>query len=271
MRDRLYIMNIRELTDCFYLYCLTLTVLKNQYETSGFVHEYVKRTQRYGRFNTFRAEYHDLNMLIYAIYNRDVLEKCIHNEADRKLFNRIAVSMEQLQRWLRDTYRGVHAPYRDRRFLLNLEDGLYIDKAIYKTLRRLVPEWRKLDKDGRALVINRLLHDLQTRFRRSELLYPIKALISMENLTIPKNEPSDITVDKKKKIVRDYLGSIGYGAFADKRMGRWSENIDTNIEHDIEIIDEDASIGSTSSASIASVPAPLGKIIKRNSFKKRKK
>lgn len=255
-------LNARDIADCLFLYCITLTIFKNTYETSGFTYHYVKKTQLFSNFDIFRTNYNDLCALIYVLSKKENFEKYSKTLNDKLLINKVQLNMKEMQQWLRDIYRGVDTPTRDRRFLLSLQNNLHIDNSIYRTLRRLATEWRVIDFEAQRLTITRLLQVYRRKFRRSELLPVLEGISEIYNLEIKDAENPEVTTKRKTEIMKKHLNIIGYGVAAGVIYGFW-KSIKKQLDkiNDIPIrktnIYEDASAGATSSCGVATVAQPF--------------
>jgi len=177
--------NARDVADLIYLYFIILTILKKDFAGAPIAAGYAKHTMRFGNWDTWRFAYNDLSALIHILFGKNgQRDKLRDPKESEMLIKKLRFDETLTKAWLREIVRGIDRTNRDRRMLIQLEQGLSIDNSSYKAVRRLATEWTTLTKSQKRLVITRLLHALRVRARKSELLRVIEAMARTQDLEI---------------------------------------------------------------------------------------
>ena len=214
--------NARDVADLIYLYCIVLTILKKDFAGAPIAASYAKHTMRFGNWDTWRFAYNDLGALIHILFGKDGQRDRLRDPKESEmLIKKMRFDETLTKAWLREIVRGIDRSNRDRRILIQLEQGLVIDNSSYKAVRRLATEWTTLTKSQKRLVMTRLLHALRVRARKSELLKLIETMAKTQDLEIEDaNNTEDPGQQEKTSALKKaaigaglVTGAIGLGAF----------------------------------------------------------
>jgi hypothetical protein len=152
-----------EITERIYLSFLTLTLLRNFNQTSGFVTAYARATLSYGSFDRVRTTSNDLhNMLAVVAGDPSITQKLANKNAAMAQRQRQSVPVLAIRRYLKD-FRN---PFE---FLSKLESALNIGNADYRNLRRAISDYSQLDNKRKKATTTRLLQALKAKLSGTDL------------------------------------------------------------------------------------------------------
>jgi hypothetical protein len=169
--------NARDMGDFAMMNMLALYVLYNEYDYAVVARDYAKRTMQYQNFKNFRAGGTDLNISLTAVRNgmADSGEK---NELQSSKFN---FNDMKIKTFLNMIAQG-KSPTSVSSFFMRLERDLDIQNSNYRSIRRLVQDWPRLNKMQKQLVITRMLQYFRSKALRSELYSYIRDLARTQGL-----------------------------------------------------------------------------------------
>jgi len=169
--------NARDMADFAFMNMLALYILTNEYDFAVAAQDYAKRTMMYGNFNNFRAGGTDLNIALTAVKNgmSDAGEKN-KLQSDKLAFNEI-----KMKAFL-NTVKAGRKPQSVQSFFMRLERDLDIQNSNYRSIRRLVQDWPRLNKMQKQLVITRMMQFFRAKALRSELYSYIRDLSRSQGL-----------------------------------------------------------------------------------------
>lgn len=167
----------REMADFAMMNMLALYILSNEYDFAPVAQDYAKRTMAYGNFNTYRAGGTDLNVALTAVKtgmsdarDKDVLQnqKFSFNETRIKAFL--------------NTIKAGRKPMGVPGFFMKLENDMDIQNSNYRSIRRLVQDWPRLNGMQKQLVITRMMQFFRAKALRSELYSYIRDMARSQGL-----------------------------------------------------------------------------------------
>lgn len=191
-------------TDCCeraYLSMLILQLMRYYPKYEGISAAYAKRTDD-PEFKMFKSFKTDLYNFIYFITGDSrAFKKLKDPESALRLSQRTFFPRLHFNRFI-SRLKNASAPKRnDQEALLKIESGLRITNSDYKSIRRALFSWDKLDRTQRKNVTTRLLFAARAKLRNSDLIDDLEALAAskdLENNTLPDTEPKvsvpDVTV-----------------------------------------------------------------------------
>ena len=167
----------RDMADFAMLNMLALYILSNENDFAVAAQDYAQRTMTYGNFNTFRAGGTDLNIALTAIKNS------MADDGDKnKLQNqRLKFNDVKIKAFL-NTLKMGRPPAGVNSFFMRIERDLDIQNSNYRSIRRLVQDWPRLNKMQKQLVITRMLQYFRVHALRSELYSYIRDLSRSQGL-----------------------------------------------------------------------------------------
>jgi hypothetical protein len=199
-------MTLRDAVDSVFLNLLTIYMLGQEFDTAPFAQDYARRTLQYGNFNLSRVGGTDLYQGLHIILNphgdlASHLKAPEQNEA-------LVAELNTNKKFVIDFLRGVSSGHMDAttaiRILYRLEGQMNVDVSNYKSLRRLIADWKNLSTHQRELCVTRLLQYYRLRGKHSELLPVLEALV--------KNKGWELTGAENAE-----LAAVGAGAAAGSR------------------------------------------------------
>tara|TARA_B100000965_G_scaffold97260_2_gene79506 strand:- start:2966 stop:3820 length:855 start_codon:yes stop_codon:yes gene_type:complete len=169
--------NARDMADFAMMNMLALYILSNEYDFAPVAQDYAKRTIMYGNFNSFRAGGTDLNIALTAVRN-GMADSGDKNklQSDKLEFNDVKIKA------FLNTMKAGRPPASIQSFFMRLEKDLDIQNSNYRSIRRLVQDWPRLNKMQKQLVITRMLQFFRTKALRSELYSYIRDMSRSQGL-----------------------------------------------------------------------------------------
>jgi hypothetical protein len=231
-----------QLAELGYLYLLGLRILLVEPATADWARHYCRKTAR-DKFATWLSDGTDLYNMLYGLLDQDVALK--HPRASDAFRRRLRLlDPVPLRRWLDANASASTNEGATVRLFLNLDGMFRIGDAALRAVRRLVQDWPELRRRDRQLAMTRLLQLLRHRARsHSELLPQLVRAAQAGRLELPGVCDRD-----SGRNCAEGWGLLADLAAPEARL--WRQ-------------DEAASAGATSAASIATVAAPLGGVVRR--------
>ena len=166
----------RDILDFLFLYFLTLQILRKEPEHSDEVKAYVGRTMTWnGRFDYFKLAGNDLYQFLHFVVGKERKLELLKDANDR-LVKYAKIDWGNLRTYLNDLRFGRDNEAFENRFMLKLESDLLVTESNYRSLRRLIRDWKDKDYSQRSLIITRLLQAYRIRMFRAELRKPLEDL-----------------------------------------------------------------------------------------------
>jgi hypothetical protein len=161
--------------ELLYLTVLTIEFLSRLKSGKATAEKYAKTTSMYSNYTEFRSGATDLHNLIYFVQADPRRVEQIFNSADaRKARERTHLPTMALNGWLHsinsDSSRNVY-------FLMQLEQALGINTALYKEIRRLLSYNNPVDTDMSNMA-SRILNAYRTYMPQFDLLQDLDQILS---------------------------------------------------------------------------------------------
>ena len=195
----------RDIADLFYLQTLStyMFVLDNKQHDYGIA--YATKTCQYGPYAVFRTAATDLYLLGFVINNPDYGNLKISG-SDRSLLKSLSFQNRKhfmfMQRLAKDAVSKSDATT----FLFRLETQLKIENPIFKQMRRLIVEWQSLKFSQRQMIISKLLQNIRSKGRGSEIFTHISSMSTRRELK-PLPQKSDTLKRAAATAIGAYAGS----------------------------------------------------------------
>lgn len=195
--------NARDMADFLFMDMLALYILSNEYDMAPAAAAYAKKAMMTGNFNQYRQSGNDMHVALSAIKNN------MPNAGDKNemQLNRINLNDQKIKAYLRTISSGRPVTSASS-FFLRLERDLDIKNSNYRSIRRLVQDWPKLNKMQKQLVITRMNQFYRTKALRSELYSYIRDLGRSQGLMV-KNAHN---AERPRMRGSDTLAKIGIAA-----------------------------------------------------------
>lgn len=219
-KDRVAGTSNRAMADLAFLNMLTLYMLYNTYDFAPYAKAYANRTMTFGNFNQFRSSGTDLYVALSSLKNGTSTAR----EKDQMQQARINLPEAKIKQYLTQMRQGrsIVAP---QSLFLQLERGLDIQNSNYRSVRRLIQDWPRLNTMQKQLVVTRLLQYYRTNALRSEMYPLVRDMARSQGLEIRNAH----NAEKPKMRGSDTLANIAAmtaataGAYAvGKQLGKWS-------------------------------------------------
>ena len=221
-RQRVEGSNARDMADVTFMNMLSLYIMSNEYDMAPAAAAYAKKTMSTGNFNTYRQSGNDLHVGLSSIKN-GMPNTGAKDEAQ---LNRINLNDQKIKAYLRTVSMGKPVQGAPS-FFMRLERDLDIKSSNYRSIRRLVQDWPRLNKMQKQLVITRMNQFYRTKAIRSELYPYIRDLGRSQGLLIknahnaekPRMRGSDTLAN-----IAQSAAAIGAGYFLGKSLARSSDS-----------------------------------------------
>ena len=198
--------NLREVTDLFFLWCVSLHILRQEYETAPWAYRYAQQTSNHGTFYNIDISNTDLYQALWVLSNYEKGNSKFNNDADELLWHNMYYNSNTVIRFLKNCTNAKYNVNLQRSLLLQLEQQLHITTNNYRSLRRLCVEWNtgQIDTQAKQLVVTRLLQALRYKARRGEVLPQLEKLANLKHyeLTNVCNPETGETNDHKDLIIK---------------------------------------------------------------------
>ena len=207
----------RRCADHAFMDLLTLWVLYNDYDYSVKAMEYAAKTVQFNNFNQYRQMGTDLYVNLHVLLNNrtDLLGD---NMKDNVLLDRLNLDHRLIIQYLRYMAYNKLSDTRVLTTLQKVERQLHIENAAYRSIRRVVQGWLRLDHSSRKTAITRMLMYYRTNAYRSELFPPLLALAKMNNL-VDRNAKNPERGGLTKAVAAGAAG-LGGGVLAGWQLGK---------------------------------------------------
>jgi hypothetical protein len=141
----------QDIQERIYVSFLVLGLLGAVKETRGWARSYADATMTYGGFDAVRSSANDLHNMLAVIDGRpDIVKKLRNPREAEALRQRNTLPTLAVKRYLRKMED-------DYRFLTQLENNLKVHRSDYKSLRRAISGWDRLDSSSRTRTIKKML------------------------------------------------------------------------------------------------------------------
>ncbi|SVC80785.1 uncharacterized protein METZ01_LOCUS333639 [marine metagenome] len=219
----------KDAADLVFLYCCTLTILKNEFKYAPVASSYAKKTVMFNNWDVFRMNGTDLYVLLVGLVGTDDTSSLFSDKEASQLFvDNVKVNQIQLKTWFRFTGKARVNKSFDSQFLFRLERQLQVNNSQYKSIRRLASDWANLKHGQKTLVITRILQAFRARARRSELM-PFMVKLAKEKKydsnkpvrDMEKVQPANTKggMSTRSKIALG-VGLVGAGTYGAYRLGK---------------------------------------------------
>lgn len=214
--------NARDIADLLFLHICALQILKHEFHGLPLAQDYVRNAGNLVTFDNWVASRNELYVLIHILFGRFAgkqQELLKDREASQLLLERVRINEQNLRKYLRMIVAGRSDESFERRFLLELENGLLIDNSYYRAIRRISSTWMHQSESTKKLTFTRLLQIFRFKARRSELLLILEEISRKHNLEDKSLKPLDQFKPEKRIGLLKNFGLAGAGAVAGALAG----------------------------------------------------
>jgi hypothetical protein len=216
-----------------YMHILAFRILSCENELKGEMIPYAKKTKLWYGFDKWHTNENDLYYCVHVLLNYEDEELNLSDPTIHSL-SKVEFSetkfLDILKAYTLDN--GVADIYF-RRYLLHIDNDMKVVGSSLRSIRRLVMNWPDIGKKEKRLAITRLIQFMNARCNMSDLLMILKRFARDNDLEMKETESKDNSPTFKHLL----------------KLHKLSE--------------EDGGIATTS-ADIAPVVKPLGKVRKRS-------
>jgi len=197
--------NARDMADFAFMNMLALYIMSNEYDMAPAAAAYATRTMQTGNFNNYRQSGNDLHVALSSIKNN------MPNAGDKNemQLGRINLNDVKIKAYL-NTIKAGKPVIGAGAFFMRLERDLDIKSSNYRSIRRLVQDWPRLNKMQKQLVITRMSQFYRTKALRSELYSYIRDLGRSQGLMVKGAH----NAERPRMRGSDTLAKIATGAAA---------------------------------------------------------
>jgi hypothetical protein len=218
-RQALSASDARMVADHCFMDTLALWVLYNEFEYAPAAMRYATKTIVYGNFNRYSQAGTDLYHTCHVLLTKD--SKIIAGgPKDKVLLDRIRFPDQQMKAYLRNTSSNKTTDAQVRGFFQILERNLLISNSNYRSVRRLVMDWKKLSDSQKSLAITRMLQFYRANARRSELYSMLGQLAKNKGYKIDGAGNAENKKSSTMAKVGAAAAGFAAGAYAGRRFGK---------------------------------------------------
>ena len=159
-----------EITERIYLSFLALALMSQNKDTQSFAKSYADQTMAKGTFDQVRMINNDLaNMLAIVSGDPEITKKLKNKDQAQAMRQRQPVPVMALRRYMR--------PWEDHyKNLTQLERALNINDANYKSVRRAVADYMRINSKAKKQTLVRLKQMLQAKLPNTDIHRKFKEL-----------------------------------------------------------------------------------------------
>jgi len=183
-------------TDCterVYLSLLVLELLRQYAKYKPYAQRYARKTTVYKGYDRFSISSTDLYNLIYFVTgDKEAISKLKDPDAAWTMRERTTLPTMAVNRYLTKLANS-QQPQQVNTFFMNLESALSISNSQYKSIRRDIMTYPKLDRKARENAVTALLLACRAKLRSSDIIDDLEKLASDKNLEtgrVVDNEPT---------------------------------------------------------------------------------
>jgi magnesium-transporting ATPase (P-type) len=160
-----------DIQERIYVSFLALSLLGAVKETRSWARSYADATMTYGGFDAVRSSANDLHNMLAVIDGRpDIVKKLKNPREAEALRQRNTLPTLAVKRYLRKIED-------DYRFLTQLENNLKVHRSDYKSLRRAISGWNRLDSYNKTKTIQKMLHLANDLLPSTDITRKLKELL----------------------------------------------------------------------------------------------
>ena len=197
--------NARDMADFAFMNMLALYIMSNEYDMAPAAAAYATRTMQTGNFNNYRQSGNDLHVALSSIKNNMPSA----GDKNEMQLGRINLNDVKIKAYL-NTIKAGKPVIGAGAFFMRLERDLDIKNSNYRSIRRLVQDWPRLNKMQKQLVITRMSQFYRTKALRSELYSYIRDLGRSQGLMVKGAH----NAERPRMRGSDTLAKIATGAAA---------------------------------------------------------
>jgi len=168
----------RDMADVAFMNMLSLYIMSQTYDMAPAAAAYAKRTMKYGNQFKYQQGGTDLHIALSSLKNG--MGVGVKNQMQTSKLN---IPEMQIRQFLKNIEAGRKVPSPET-FFLKLERGLDIQNSNYRSIRRLVQGWPRLNNMQKSLVITRMNQYYRAHALRSELYSYIRDIGRTQGLQI---------------------------------------------------------------------------------------
>lgn len=184
-------------TDCcerVYLLLLVLESMRRDSATKSFVSGYAKQTTQHDLYKIFRMSGTDLYNFIYFVDGDDAaMNKLKDPGSARKLRLKTSVPVLSINRYLLKLASS-STPNGISELFVKLESALRITNPEYKSIRRVVVNLNRVNKNAMKTAITKLLFAVRAKLRNSDIIDNFETFASENNLEKFKVKDTEPTI-----------------------------------------------------------------------------
>ena len=186
-----------------YLILLSLELMRQFPDFERKTIAYARNTARYTGYDYFRMNATDLyNFLYFATGNDKALERLRDPEDAKQARQRTHVPIMAINRYLSKLGAG-QTPSNVSAFFMEAEKSMRVNNSSYKSIRRVVTNFRKASNKDIRTATTRLLYAARAKLRSSDIINDLENLADERNLQSASVKDREPSVSKPDIVVKD--------------------------------------------------------------------
>lgn len=172
-------------TDCgerAYLTLLALETMRQYPDFKGYVQRYAKKTSGFELYKFYRIMGTDLyNFIYFLVGDNSAQDKLKDPGAAKKLKKSTNFPTAAVNRYINALAQN-KSPTAINQMFMNMESGLNITNTDYKSIRRYLGNFSKLNRSEKRLLSTRLIFAVRAKLRNSDIIEDFEKFAAVKNL-----------------------------------------------------------------------------------------
>ena len=208
IRGRQYLKayDMRDILDFTFLYMLSLQILRDE----SFIERYVYNTTRLDTdYAKYKQQGNDLYQLLHLLLGEDGTGHYLKKSKSSERLKELKSPNKKDINWFLNQVRHERPDNMsaENRMMINLEQDLMIKNSDYRSIRRMVRDWDKIDDTKKKKVLEQLTKAFRTRLPKAEIRKELDAYAKT------LNQDKKLTETIQLNELRDYIDVTKYGGW----------------------------------------------------------
>lgn len=184
-------------TDCgerMYLTLLALETMRQYPDFKPVVKSYCSKTAGFELYKYYRVMGTDLYNFVYFLVGDDKAQKKLKDpDAAIALKKKTTLPVASINRYVKEIAQNKQPSLKTKLFL-DIESSLKITNTDYKSIRRGLNDYSKLNLQERKLLVTRLIFAVRAKLRSSDIIDDFEKFAAIKNLETTKVNDTEPTI-----------------------------------------------------------------------------